>query len=73
MRVGRQEWALQFGKTATTLSQGSSLSLGEWGAAEAQGTEFFKEMALEITTMSISANGAQYGLILKRGGVACNH
>lgn len=31
-------------------------------------TEFFKEMALKITIMSISANGAQYGLILKQGG-----
>lgn len=31
-------------------------------------TEFCKEMALKITTMSISANGAQYGLISKGEG-----
>lgn len=36
-------------------------------------TEFCKEMALKITTMSISANGARYGLISRGRGAACSH
>lgn len=75
MRVGRQEQGSAASeKLPPHFPRGSPfhLSKGEKLAMHSE-TEFFKEMALKITIMSISANGAQYGLILKRRGVACNH
>lgn len=75
VRVGRQE----LGSAATEklpprFPRGSPFHLSKGGKLAVHSeAEFFKEMALKITIMSISANGAQYGLVLKRRGVACNH
>lgn len=74
-RVGRQELGSAASeKLPPHFPRGSSFHLARQGKlAMHSETEFFKEPALKITVMSISANGAQYGLILKQGGVACNH
>ena len=74
-RVERQKLgSAAFEKLPPHFPRGSSFHLARGGKLTMhRETEFFKEMALKITIMSISANGAQCGLILKRGGVACGH
>lgn len=68
--VGRQELVFAaFERLPLHLPRGPSFHLakGEQLALHSE-TEFCKEMALKITTMSISANGARYGLISKGEG-----